>query len=140
MKKLVMLIASLCIVSSCTEEPKVETTSTTTTQMLMPPSKVRLEQICRSYAKGDFITVVESMHSCQNKPKSYVVQMKNLLKQRLANHAKDSIRINDYQTNQIVMHDSQSSADIYLEIAYSNGQQEEIMLPMIYDEGKWWIK
>ena len=140
MKKLVILVLFLGFLQSCSDSEGEATTTTTSSYTLLPPSRVRLDQICRAYVNGDYTTFVDCIHSCRQKPESYVTQMQHLIKQRFAHLANDSIKISSYSTNQIVMHDKLSVADVYLDISYSNGRCEELFLPMVYDDGKWWVK
>ena len=140
MSKLAIFAVLLCMLLSCADDKGEETTTTTTTHTLVPPSQVRLEQICRSYVKHDYTGFVDCMHSCRFKPESYLTQMKYMLKQRFAFLQKDSLVISDFRTGQILLDEKRNVADVYLDIAYSDGREEEILLPMIYDDGKWWVK
>ena len=140
MRKFVILLLICCFIQSCADKQEPVTTSTTSSLTLLPPSRVRLDQICRAYANGDYTAFVGCMHSCRKKPESYITQMEHLFKQRFARLTHDSIEISNYTTNQIIMHDYCSAADVYLDVSYSNGRQEELFIPMVYDDGKWWVK
>lgn len=139
-KQLALGAAFMCMLFSCADDKGEETTTTAAVHSLLPPSKVRIEQICRTYTDKDYMGYVECLHSCRNKPESYLTQMQYMLKQRFALLAKDSVEIKGLRTEQIVLHEKHNAADVYLDVAYSGGKQEEILLPMVYDDGKWWVQ
>lgn len=106
----------------------------------VPPSKVRLEQICRSYEKGDYRNFITLIHNYKDKPAFYQSQLVAMFKQRAVERKERDQVISKMEPGEVVLLASHTAADLYIDVSYANGQKEEIIVPMIYDGGKWWIK
>ena len=80
------------------------------------------------------------MHNYKDQSENFRNQIVYMMKQKAAERKNSASDIDRMSPGQIVMHKNDRAANVYLDISYTNGQQEEIILPMVYDQGKWWIK
>jgi hypothetical protein len=132
----------LCIgglLSSCGDsEPSVQESSQSV--VLNPPSRMRIEQICRAYIDGDYVSYIGLMHNYKSKDQTYKQRLLNMMKQRAADRSLSQAVLEGYRTNRVKLHEPMKTAEVYVELSYGNGQQEEVVLPLIYDEGEWWVK
>ena len=133
----IALFAGLLFVS-CGKEKKVQFTSASLT--ILPPSEMRIAQICQSYVHGDFENIVNLMHCYKDLPRKFQSQLVNMMKQKAAERKSSEMEITGISPNQIVLQKGDKAANVFLDISYNNGQREEIILPLIYDKGNWWIK
>ena len=132
------LMLTLLLCMACGEEKKVTLASSALT--ILPPSQMRIAQICQSYLQGDFENIVNLMHCYKDQPQQFQTQLVNMMKQKAAQRKVSDIEITQISPGQIVLQKGDKAANVYLDISYNNGQQEEVILPLIYDKGNWWIK
>lgn len=108
--------------------------------VLNPPSRMRIEQICRAYIDGDYVSYIGLMHNYRSKDQNYKQRLLNMMKQRAADRSLNQAALEGYRTNRVKLHEPMKTAEVYVELSYGNGQQEEVVLPLIYVEGEWWVK
>ena len=125
----------LSVVGCKDEEPQVEAEP-----KILPPSAVRLDQVCQAIKKDDYKSLISLTLSYKDKSSEFQKQLVLMLKQHDALREKDSsFIVSIVPTRQQRVADGRV-AEVYFDVSYLNGKNEEILLPMIYQNGKWWIK
>ncbi len=130
-----LLFAFLTILASCGKAPKAEELHSAT-----PPkdlTKIEVERIFNLYVQKDFTGYVNMIQSCDDKPEAYRREMATLFKQHAADQARDSGDITSVEVANITMGKDRRSAEVYLNISYTNRDTEEILLQFVHD-GKTW--
>ena len=84
---------------------------------ILPPSKVRIAQICQSYVQGDFESVVTLMHNYKDQSEKFQDQVVNMMKQRAAERKNSDAEIDRMSPGQIIMHKNDRAANVYLDIS-----------------------
>jgi len=121
--------------AACATEPVAEPV-----EVLLPPSKLRIEQIFRPYKTGDYLRFVNYMYGYKNQSERFQSQLVNMLKLQEQQRGHDSLRVMDIQPAQIVLNEPCKMAEVYLNFSYANGTSEEVMVPFIYQQGQWWLR
>ncbi len=128
MRRLLFLLAVFVLLfSGCKDE-------------MSPPTEKEIMAIYDHYLQGDYAQYVDAMHSCRNKPAAYRDQMLLLHKQHAAEQKRANGGAKSATVERIEMHDSGRMANVFLNITYANQSSEEIILPMVYADGDWYVR
>ena len=107
---------------------------------ILPPSPIRIHQFCSAYSKNNYDAIIGMVHQSNSFTAEYKTRVKYMLMQRVAERNRDSLFMDNVSMSKILLREETKSADVFLNVNYTNGNNEEIMIPMVYDEGKWWIR
>lgn len=90
--------------------------------------------------KGDFDRYVASMQSCANQPPEYKQRIVNMLRHHQAEINKHRKGISHVEVVRTERHARDSMANAFLSVTFNDSTREEVMLPLVYHEGKWMIQ
>ncbi len=107
---------------------------------MRPPTEREIMTVYGHYLKGDYAKFVDAMLSCRQKPENYRSQMIMLHKQHAAEQKRANGGAESATVERIEMHDNGRMANVFLNVTYGNRTSEEIILPMVYFEGDWYIR
>lgn len=90
--------------------------------------------------RGRFTEYVEAMQSCRNTTPDYKQGMVHMLKQHQKEQEKAGRRVDRVRVVRKEMHNHNRMANVFLDIAYTDSTHEEILFPLVYDDGQWLIQ
>lgn len=91
-------------------------------------------------ANGNFDEYIASMHSCLNTTDDYKQRMRRMLQHHYKEIQEEKKGTNRVQVIKTTMHDNNKMANVYLNVVYNDSSHEEIIFPLIYENGKWFIQ
>ena len=104
------------------------------------PSEQLIREIYGAYVQGDFQNYVNHVHSFKDKPEKYKTQIVNMMKQRAATRHAAGIQIDSFVVSKIAPLEPKKTSRVFLMIYYSDQKNEEVVLPMLFDQNTWWVK
>lgn len=132
MKGLLATIALLAL-ASCARRPNAVV-------MAPPPDSLEVLEKYELYVKGDYAAYVKEMQSCDGRPQTYIDQMVLLLRQHAEEQKKEYGDIVDVKIARIELNAPKAYANAFLEISHSGQPAEQIVLPLVYVDGRWRLK
>lgn len=91
-------------------------------------------------ANGQYEDYVASMHSCLNTTNDYKQRMIRMLQHHQNEILKEKKGVNRVQVIKTTMHDNNKMANVYLNVTYNDSSHEEIIFPLVSENGKWLIQ
>ncbi len=91
-------------------------------------------------SQGKFDDYVDKMHSCLNMSVDYRNSIIVMLKQHQTYILKAKHGVKDVEPIRSEFHDANKMANVFLKVTFNDNSQEEVMFPMVYDKGKWWVQ
>ena len=86
---------------------------------------------------GRYAQCVASMHSCDGTTQAYKDQVTLALKQRNASVGKQKRGVKHVGVERVTFHADHTMANVFLNVAYNDGSQEEVLFPLVLDKGIW---
>lgn len=90
-------------------------------------------------AQGHYAEYVDAMLSCDSTTADYKSRMALALKHHYASIARDRQGVKRATVLRTEMHDSGRMANVFLNVTYGDGSDEEIIFPLVYDGQHWRI-
>ena len=91
-------------------------------------------------ANGHFNDYVASMHSCLNTTDNYKQNMIRMLQHHQNEIIKEKQGVNRVEVIKTTMHDNNKMANVYLNVTFNDSSREEVIFPLVYENGKWLIQ
>lgn len=109
--------------------------------LVRAPEFKEVEAMYEPYLSGDIETFVGSIHSAADKSDAYRHQVVNMMKQHTVRATDEHSGLKSISV--IKVEQSQLNAfyaDAYLLISYGDGTSEQVLQPLVYVDGKWWLR
>lgn len=133
--KTILLLMTIDSLTSC-HKGSTETSSDATEEQA-DSAAVRFY---RMRILGDFDGYVANMHSCNNMPQEYKQRIIIMLRQHQKDVEKNKQGAIDVKVMRSEMYDDGKMANVFLNITYKDGTNEEILFPVVYDGKEWKIQ
>ncbi len=133
--KTILLLMTIASLTSC-HKGSTETSSDATEEQA-DSAAVRFY---RMRILGDFDSYVANMHSCNNMPQEYKQRIIIMLRQHQKDVEKNKQGAIDVKVMRSEMYDDGKMANVFLNITYKDGTNEEILFPVVYDGKEWKIQ
>lgn len=91
-------------------------------------------------ANGRFDEYVESMQSCQGTTPDYKQRIIKMLQQHQKEILKVKKGVSHVQAVRTEMHNHNKMANVFLNVTYNDSSREEIIFPLVFDNGQWLIQ
>lgn len=109
--------------------------------LVKAPSIGKVEKLYKPYCDEDFETYIGHILSVQDKSEAYRTQVINMLKQQMQLAVEDHLGILKVTVTRVEQSKAHPLyADAYLLLNYGDNTSEQTVLPLVYQNGKWWIK
>lgn len=123
------------LLTGCGQESRTEEASGPT-----PPDSLEVVEMFNLYIQGDYAAYVDMMESMDDKTDDYRTQMAALLKQRHrsqeeAHGGPIQARLLRFETNK-----DGNYAQAFIEVVYQDRNFDEILLPIVWKDGRWRIR
>lgn len=92
------------------------------------------------YTRGDYAAFVAAMASCDGKPQDYRHQMEILFKQHAARMAREKGGVRAVSVGRMEPHHGNTMVNAFLNVTYQDSTTEEVMLPLVFVDGKWRLR
>lgn len=105
------------------------------------PTKLAIYYV-KCVAKGDFDKYIYGMQSCDNATDDYKQNIRTLLSQMIADKKSEGFS----ELKNIVCERIEGNKDVddeimvYLKLTYQNDSTENILIPMLWNDGKWRLR
>lgn len=86
---------------------------------------------------GDYEGFVAAMESCDDKPGAYREQMVTLMKQHYTEKAREHGGLRGVSVIRTAVLRDSVAANVFLSVAYGNGDTVEVVQPMVWDGRGW---
>lgn len=130
MKTLGLFALSLLVMAGCGKKE-----AKTTYEALTPDSAAVVYYKLR--VDGKYAQYVAAMQSCDSTTADYKKQMETLLRHHAAVINKTKQGVKSVKALRTEMHDAEKMANVFLNITYNDGSDEEIILPLVLDDNTW---
>ena len=100
------------------------------------PKQDDITEMYQLLISGNYKEYVDNILSCTDKPEDYRLQMAALHAQNARKNP--DVRAVDFSIEKVEQYDAYANA--YIRVKYSDKSEEVILLPLVYKEGRWWIK
>lgn len=104
------------------------------------PDEKEVVHLYNLYARGDYAAYVAAMASCDSMPMSYRQQMQFMLKMQAHKMRKEKGGVNAVSVARMEPHNGDSLVNVYLNVAYKDSTEEEILFPVVKKNGVWRIR
>lgn len=104
------------------------------------PKEKEVVHLYNMYAHGDYSGYVAAMASCDSMPMSYRQQMQFMLKMQAHKMRKEKGGISAVTVNRMEPHNGDSLVNVYLNVAYKDSTEEEVLFPVVKKNGQWRIR
>lgn len=94
----------------------------------------------RSLADGRYDEYIHAMVSCDSASDAYKKQMLVLHKQMVTTQKTECGSLETVQCVRSELGREGKTANVFLQLTYSNGMKEDIMLPLVWNNEKWRIR
>lgn len=104
------------------------------------PNEKEVVYLYNLYVHGDYSSYVAAMASCDSMPMSYRQQMQFMLKMQAHKMRKEKGGVSAVTVSRMEPHDGDSLVNVYLNVAYKDSTEEEILFPVVKKNGQWRIR
>lgn len=104
------------------------------------PAREEIERIYQLYLNGQYEAYVNEMASCDGMPESYRQQMVALHKQHARLQKEKNGGVRNFTIERIAPVTDGIYVNVFLRIHYVDHNQEEILLSMVKENGRWRMK
>lgn len=91
-------------------------------------------------AKGHFDEYIKAMHSCKETTPEYKRHIKRLLQQHYKEILQTKKGVHHVKVIRVETNKQNNMANVFLNVAYNDGTQEEIIFPLVYVNEEWLIQ
>lgn len=131
----ILCILMLMLAASCSNTMKDDPL------LVKAPEEKKVEKLYAPFQEGNYEEFVDNMLSVREKSAGYREQMVHMMKQ----HAAKEIELHQGLNSMKVLRVEQSPqnrlyAEAYLQMYYADGTTEQVCIPLIYQDGRWWLK
>ncbi len=135
MPKVIILLTLTILLAACHRDTQDNPL------LVEAPSLEDVEELYAPYTSGEYDKFVSQMYSLQVKSENYRQQMTAMMKQQVFTSRQEHGTLKSITA----VHVEQSKAhplyaDAYLLMTYQEGDSEQVCVPLVYAEGRWWIK
>ncbi len=123
---LLLVSAMLCGCGGSAEKP------------VRPPKPDAVLEMYNHYVEGKYADYVREIHSNIGKPESFLEQMEWLMQQNAARQMAERGGVAKAEVGRIEQ--DSAFANVFMLISYGDSSREEILLPLVFDKGRWWIR
>lgn len=91
-------------------------------------------------ATGNYAEYADAMLSCDGMPADYKARIIAMLKQHNQTLLKEKKGVSRVQVAKTEMHDNGQMANVFLNVTYKDSSHEEIIFPLVLENGRWRIQ
>lgn len=135
MKHLFLLLTSICLLTACYGKQ-----AQTDNQADCEEADSAAVTYYMLRANGKYAEYVSAMHSCDSMPDAYRNNMALMLEQHQAEVMKRKKGVKRANVIRCELHNNAHMANVFLNVTFNDGSQEEVIMPMILDGKQWRIQ
>lgn len=130
------LLVTICCILSCTNAKDKDNPL-----LVKAPSIKQVDKLYRPLVEQNYEDFVEGIQSAHDKSEAYRNQLIDMMKQ----HTTETVKAHQGISNMTVVNVEQSTsnplyAEAYIKMEYSDGTEGQILVPLVRENGKWWMK
>ena len=132
--KHLLLSLSLLFLLACSTEP----TTPQAAEGPTCPTAAQIDSIFSPYVSGNYEAYVQQNHSLRHLPEARKREHISLLRQHRIGQDSTIGPIRQYIQRSITYKEGSSNATAHLALIYAPGDTNEILLPLIWKDHRWW--
>ena len=102
------------------------------------PTAAEIDSIFSPYVSGDYEDYVQQIHSVRSLPQARQREHISLLRQHRVGQDSTTGPIRQYVQRRIAYQEGSTTATAHIALVYAPGDTNEIVLPLVWKEHRWW--